>query len=230
VEQNPEALDRRMSRFEQGMTPLQFALSRGRYDILDLLIELGADLEARDDSGHTALAVAMLRGDAEAMRRLHAAGAQPPEMVGPSDFTARMASLADSIKKGVPMLVAADVARTLAWYVSIGFQELTRYADEGQVNFGMLSFGKAEIMLNAYGESAGHGATLWFYTDKVDALYQLLKSRQISAAGASLSGEASSHEGIRFQQDIADMFYGARQFGIRDPNGYILYFIQNVEN
>jgi len=29
-----------------------------------------------------------------------------------------------------------------------------------------------------------------------------------------------------FEQDIEDMFYGARQFGIRDPNGYILYFIQ----
>jgi hypothetical protein len=25
------------------------------------------------------------------------------------------------------------------------------------------------------------------------------------------------------------MFYGARQFGIRDPNGYILYFIQPTE-
>jgi ankyrin repeat protein len=48
VEQNPEALDRRMSRFEQGQTPLHFAMSRKRYDILDLLIELGADLEAED--------------------------------------------------------------------------------------------------------------------------------------------------------------------------------------
>ena len=74
VEQNPEALDRRMSRFEHGLTPLHFAISRKRYDILDLLIELGADLEAKDMSGQTALAVAMLRGDREAMSRLHAAG------------------------------------------------------------------------------------------------------------------------------------------------------------
>jgi ankyrin repeat protein len=63
VEQNPEMLDRRMSRFEQGMTPLHFAMGRKRYDILDVLIELGADLEAQDQSGQTALAVAMLRGD-----------------------------------------------------------------------------------------------------------------------------------------------------------------------
>lgn len=67
VEENPETLDRRMSRFEQGQTALHFAMNRKRYDILDLLIELGADLEAEDKSGQTALAVAMLRGDREAM-------------------------------------------------------------------------------------------------------------------------------------------------------------------
>ena len=70
VDQNPDALDRRLSRFEKGQTPLHFALNRKRYDILDLLIDLGADLEAVDASHQTALGVAMLRGDREAMQRL----------------------------------------------------------------------------------------------------------------------------------------------------------------
>jgi ankyrin repeat protein len=48
VEQNPEALDRRMSRFELRQTPLHYAMGRNRYDIMDRLIELGADLEAED--------------------------------------------------------------------------------------------------------------------------------------------------------------------------------------
>lgn len=73
VEENPEALDRRLSRFEQGQSPLHFALSRNRDDILDFLIDLGADLEAEDRNGQTPLAVAMLRGDRAAMSRLHAA-------------------------------------------------------------------------------------------------------------------------------------------------------------
>jgi ankyrin repeat protein len=38
VEQDPKALERRMSRFENGLTPLHFAIDRNRYDILDLLI------------------------------------------------------------------------------------------------------------------------------------------------------------------------------------------------
>lgn len=229
VEQNPEALDRRMSRFEHGLTPLHFAISRKRYDILDLLVELGADLEAEDMTGQTALAVAMLRGDREAMSRLHAAGAKPPKTSAPSSFQAGMAKLADSVQKGVPMIHVPDVARTLEWYASIGFRELTRYEDDGVVNFGMVSFGKAELMVNMHGKAGAHDASLWFYTDQIDNLYQLLKSRQLEAAQAALAGEPGDHKGIEFEQDIEDMFYGARQFCIRDLNGYQLVFIQSDE-
>jgi hypothetical protein len=229
VEENPDALDRRMSRFEHGFTPLHFALQRRRYDILDLLIELGADLEACDAAGRTALDVAMLHGDREAMRRLHAAGAKPPETVAASSFTSTMAALAAATKKGVPMIYVPDVARALEWYTSIGFKEIARFGDDGVVNFGMVSFGQAELMLNMHGKKGRHDASLWFYTDRVDELYQLLKARQIDAARASLSGEPGDREGIQFDQDIEDMFYGARQFCIRDLNGYELYFIKSTD-
>ena len=229
VEQNPKALDRRMSRFEHGQTPLHFATDRKRYDILDLLIELGADLEAEDMSGQPALAVAILRGDREAMTRLHAAGAKPPKTSAPSCFRANMATLADSVRKGVPLIRVPDVARALEWYASIGFKEIARYEDDGVVNFGMVSFGKAELMLNMHGKAGANDVSLWFYTDHIDQLYQLLKARQLDAAQAALAGEPDAGEGIEFTQDIEDMFYGARQFCIRDLNGYELYFIQDAE-
>jgi uncharacterized glyoxalase superfamily protein PhnB len=140
-----------------------------------------------------------------------------------------MATLADSVKKGVPMIYVPDVARALDWYVSIGFTEITRFGDDGVVNFGMVSFGQAEVMLNGDGKPDPQGVSLWFYTDQVDSLYQLLKSRQLAAAQAALDGAPAAHPGIEFQQDIEDMFYGARQFAIRDLNGYLLYFIQSSE-
>ena len=43
------------------------------------------------------------------------------------------------------MIHVPDVARTLEWYASIGFKEIARYEDDGLVNFGMVSFGKAEL-------------------------------------------------------------------------------------
>jgi ankyrin repeat protein len=229
VEQNPEVLDRRMSRFEQGQTPLHFAMSRNRYDILDVLIELGADVEAEDRNGHTALEVAMLRGDREAMSRLHAAGAKQPKPIDTSSFRASMAKMADSVKKGVPMISVPDIAATLDWYTSIGFNELGRYENDGLVNFGMVSFGKAEFMLRIGGKPGPYEVNLWFYTDQVDNLYQLLKSRQLEAAQATLAGEAGDYEGIEFVEYINDPFYGGRQFGIRDLNGYILNFLQPAD-
>ena len=137
-----------------------------------------------------------------------------------------MASLADSIAKGVPMIAVPDVARALEWYASIGFKEIARYADDGLVNFGMVSFGKAELMLTMLGKTGSHDVSLWFHTDQVDRLYQQLRARQLDAAGATRSGEAGDSQAIVFEHDIEDMFYGARQFAIRDPNGYTLYFIQ----
>ena len=160
------------------------------------------------------------------MRALHAAGAKPPATTAPSAFSASMARLSGSVSKGVPMIYVADVRRALEWYASIGFKEVARYEDDGLVNFGVVSFGKAELMLNMHGHSDSRGASLWFYTDEIDALYQLLKSRQLSAAQASLASEAGDDGGIEFEQDIENMFYGARQFCIRDLNGYELYFIQ----
>ena len=38
-------------------------------------------------------------------------------------------------------------------------------------------------------------------------------------------GATGAAHRIEFTQDIEDMFYGARQFCIRDLNGYELYFI-----
>ena len=219
VADDPHALDRKMSRFERGQTPLHLAMTLRRHDILDLLIELGADLEARDLSGRTPLESAMMRGDRHAMERLAAAGAKVPRVQSELESTAQISAIAASVTKGVPMIYVPDVARALDWYLSIGFTELSRYEDDGVVNFGMVAFGGAELMLNMHGKPAPHDVSLWFYTDQVDALYEVLKSRSLAAAQTELAGAATDQPRIEFDQDIEDMFYGARQFCIRDVNG-----------
>jgi hypothetical protein len=81
-------------------------------------------------------------------------------------------------------------------------------------------------MLNPGGERGPQRVSLWFYTDRVDDLYQALKARQMQAAQAALAGEPVGENGIEFVEEIYDAFYGAREFGIRDLNGYNLFFIQ----
>ena len=59
-----------------------------------------------------------------------------------SPFRTDMSKLVESVKKCVPMICVPGVAAALSWYASIGFRGIARYADEGLVNFGMVSFGK----------------------------------------------------------------------------------------
>jgi len=226
VEQNPDALDRRMSRFEHGLTPVQFAVVHKRYDILDLLIELGADVDAPDAHGQTALGVVIAHGDREAAARLEAAGATPPKTIAESDFKERMSGMAGSIRKSISMIMVPDVAAALEWYTAIGFKELGRVADDGLVNWGMVAFGNAELMLNMHGTKGRHDVSLWFYTTQVDEMYRLVKSRQLEAARAALSGKAVERQAIELVHEIYDPPYGGREFCIRDLNGYELYFRQ----
>jgi ankyrin repeat protein len=226
VEENPEVLDSHLSRFEHGLTPLQFAIVKKRDDIVDLLIELGADLEAEDMHGQTALTGALSIGNHSAARRLRAAGARPPRTIAASEFKEGVTKLSGSIAKIVPMLNVPDVAAALAWYVSIGFTESGRYADGGVVNWGMVKYGGAEIMLNMHGKAGAQPVSLWLYTDQVEQLYKLFKARQLEAAQAGLDGNAATDPPIQIVEEIYNPPYGGREFGIRDLNGFELFFLQ----
>ena len=227
VRHDPKALKRRMSKFEERRTPLHFAIWRRQYDLIDLLIELGADLEAKDGRGRTPMMDAMLRGDREAMTRLHRAGAKIPKHRKVGDVAPAIAKLSNATYRNVTMLGVASVPASLEWYRSIGFREIARYGDD----FGMLEFGKARLFLKAArpGASPRREVGVWFYTKKVDELYELLRSRQLGAARAILLGEAgaSAGRGIEFNEDLYDPFYGGRQFSILDPDGYTLFFYRD---
>jgi ankyrin repeat protein len=58
VEADPTALARRMSRNESRQLPLQFAIRMNRPEMVELLLDLGADPAATDDSGMSAVVYA----------------------------------------------------------------------------------------------------------------------------------------------------------------------------
>ena len=241
VEEDPNALSRRLSRFENGQTALHYVIAPPdgllgggfrmgtHYAMLDLLIELGADLEAEDDKGRTPLAVAMLRGDEEAMQRLKAAGAKLPAQVDGPGFDQRMRALAASVKRLDAMVRVPNVRATADWYQSIGFKLEGQHEIDSDAAWAGLSLGGCFLMLVPGGSASDrHEVTFWFRTDRVDDLYQILKRRQLDRASAVLAGATPEIPEARFKQDIHDAFYGEREFAIVDPNGYELTFAQTL--
>jgi uncharacterized glyoxalase superfamily protein PhnB len=242
VDADPQATRRRLSKYEQEQTALHYVIAPadglvgglfrtgGHYHTLDLLIELGADLEAPDAKGRTPLAVAMLRGDVEAMRRLHAAGARQPAPADPVPGTA--AALSPAIKKLTPMISVQDMRATIEWYQSIGFELAGSYGEHGTLNWASMRFGDVDIMFVPSSEAWRQqtaGVSVWIRTDRIDDIYAHLKQQQLERARDVLSGEATTMP-VRFAQDLYTAFYGQREFGVIDPNGVHVMFAQPVSH
>ncbi len=237
VEENPDCLLRRRSRFENEQTPvhaafappdgLGFLAGRPDYEMLRLLIELGADVEVKDDKGRTPLALAMLRGDQQAIRLLRDAGANEPAPVPEQRRRSRqeMISAAQSVRKASPMFAVRDTRATVRWYQAIGFTAQDEYEDSGELVFARLTFGNGEFTLVPGGNPGPRDVSLWFFTDRIEALYDALKQRQFRAAGQARNAATAEFE-VRFEEDLYTPFYGGRQFSIRDLNGLRVIFWQ----
>lgn len=243
VEENPDAIARRASRFENRQTALHYVIAPpdgllgggfrtgDHYAMLDLLIELGADIEATDDKGRTPLELAMLRGDEQAMRRLSAAGAVAPAPRAESSFDTRIAALRKSVDRVDVMLKVADIRTSMTWYQSIGFELGGTYGEDGEPNWAGLFFGNAYFMLIPWKMQGTppRDVSFWIHTNRVDEIYQVLKDRQLERARALLDGKTPGFPEARFQQDLHNAFYGNREFTIVDPDGYELTFAQAVD-
>jgi ankyrin repeat protein len=229
VARDPRELGRHTSRYDGSLSPLHLAMNRKRYDIMELLIQLGADVEMKDGDGKTALEIAMLRGDREAMSRLYAAGARPLTAASARRKRgADLTKLANTVTKTIPMVSVPDVGAALDWYASIGFKELNRLGHGRNVGWGIMALGKAQIMFRHYPARDPEAVSLWFYTNKVRGLYELLKERQLEAARAALGGGAANARAIEFVQDLRQPpGYGKLEFWIRDLNGYVLCFLDD---
>jgi hypothetical protein len=127
------------------------------------------------------------------------------------------------------MLCVGDVVATVAWYMSLGFELQGRYPEVGEMTWAALSFGKTELMVQPRGSRPTDQVALWFHTSRIQELYERLKSRQLNAARAALTGEAIEPSDVQFMEDLYEPPYGGQQFSVSDLNGLELVFISSRE-
>lgn len=136
VADDPTALARRMSRNENHQLPLHFAVRKKRPDMVQLLVELGADPLGQDDSGLTAAAYATSREiDRPVMEAIRARGIQDLLAAG----TLRNWDAAERIVEQHPDSIAPASgvlhlaakrgdARTVRWLLAHGADPSARWA------------------------------------------------------------------------------------------------------
>jgi ankyrin repeat protein len=109
-------LGARMSRNEHHRTPLHHAAALNRPEIARLLLDLGADLDATDDTGATPLAIAAREGATDVVAMLRQAGAAV-------DFMAALSlgqfDLAETMLREDPSRIGPDGRDTIALHLCV---------------------------------------------------------------------------------------------------------------
>lgn len=117
-----------------------------------------------------------------------------------------------------PNLMVDDVNATIDFYTSVlGLELRASVPETGSYNWALvardgieLMLQKRESLIEELPELAGHAGagvvTLYVRVDDVETLYEQVKESAVVVTEPHTT------------------FYGAREFVIRDPNGYYLYF------
>jgi hypothetical protein len=138
----------------------------------------------------------------------------------------KLTSLHDSVKQSIPMFFVRDVRATIRWYESIGFTTEDKYQEDDELLYARLSFGSGRLALSAGGTAGPTDVRLWFFTNRVEDLYTVLKGQQQGDDAAA--GALTDQPPLSFDEELYEPFYGGRQFSIRDNNGLALVFWQPV--
>jgi DNA-binding CsgD family transcriptional regulator/uncharacterized glyoxalase superfamily protein PhnB len=129
---------------------------------------------------------------------------------------ARGAKRRRRVREQIPLVETADLARLLAFYVDmLGFEIVSRWPDDGPPAWVALGSGGARLMLRqslaelpASGRRRCSLVVPNFYVEDLDGF-----RRAIERAGHACS-------------PTRRLFYGAREFDVRDPDGNNLVFVE----
>ncbi|MEO1403621.1 MAG: VOC family protein [Cyanobacteria bacterium J06635_1] len=115
-----------------------------------------------------------------------------------------------------PMLEVSDLQETIDYYENIlGFELQGTWPDQGPAQWAALKAGQVTLMFVTQARSATRPPTLtgqlYCYPPDVDALWDELKDK------------------VDIAWPLDNMSYGMREFAIRDCNGYVITFGQDIE-
>jgi uncharacterized glyoxalase superfamily protein PhnB len=128
-----------------------------------------------------------------------------------------------------PNLVVSDIDRSLAFYRDVlGFSLVTTVPDAAPFVFAWLQRDDVSVFLNTVGSvkeslpdlaarRIGGTNTMFMIVEAgspsegIDALFEAVKPK------------------ARVVMPLKDQFYGMREFGIEDPDGYVIFAAQRIE-
>ena len=126
-----------------------------------------------------------------------------------------------------PNLVVADVQRSLAFYRDVlGFSVFATVPETGPFVFAWMKRDGVNVFLNSAESVKEHATLASRAIGGTNTLFIVLEAPTVAegvdAMFAAIGGRA------RVVMQLKDQFYGMREFGIEDPDGYVIFFAQEL--
>ena len=128
-----------------------------------------------------------------------------------------------------PNLIVADIDRSTAFYRDVlGFSIVTTVPDAAPFVFVWLQRDNVHVFLNA---RAGAAEDLPDFAARpiggTNSLYMLVEADSVDDGIDALFREIEDR--ARVVMPLKTQFYGLREFGIEDPDGYLVLFAQRIQ-
>ena len=128
-----------------------------------------------------------------------------------------------------PNLIVADIDRSTAFYRDVlGFSIVTTVPDAAPFVFVWLQRDNVHVFLNA---RAGAAEDLPDFAARpiggTNSLYMLVEADSVDDGIDALFREVEGR--ARVVMPLKTQFFGMREFGIEDPDGYLVLFAQRIQ-
>ena len=125
-----------------------------------------------------------------------------------------------------PNLVVLNVDRSLAFYRDVlGFSLIATVPDKGPFAFAWMQRDSVNVFLNSLEAVRADNATLGARPiGGLNTIFVVIEA-DTTAAGVDAMRAAIGPRAHVFME-LKDQFYGMREFGIEDPDGYAIFFAQ----
>jgi catechol 2,3-dioxygenase-like lactoylglutathione lyase family enzyme len=127
-----------------------------------------------------------------------------------------------------PNLIVADIERSTAFYRDVlGFSVVTTVPEAAPFVFVWLQRDGVQVFLNARA-GVSHDVP-GLATRPIGGTNTLFMTVDAESAAAGIDAMFGAIDGrVKVVMPLKTQFYGMREFGIEDPDGYVIFFAQRV--
>jgi uncharacterized glyoxalase superfamily protein PhnB len=127
-----------------------------------------------------------------------------------------------------PNLIVSDIDRSIAFYRDVlGFSLVTSVPESAPFVFAWMQRDDVKVFLNTAGSVKEAMPDLAARTvGGTNTMFMIIEAATPAEGIDAFYGQAKGQ--ARVVMPIKDQFYGMREFGIEDPDGYVIFAAQRI--